>query len=63
MLQRLKEHPEVDYVKIYMRSRAFRKFADVAITKLQLERMGVKLISAKEDFGRGVHGRRHGGSH
>lgn len=38
---------------IYMRSRAFRNAGDAAITKRILAGMGVKLISAKEDFGDG----------
>jgi len=53
MIGYLKEHPEIDYVIIYMRSRAFRNYTDAAITKRQLAAMGVKLISAKEDFGEG----------
>lgn len=36
-----------------MRSRAFRNAGDAAITKRILAGMGVKLISAKEDFGDG----------
>ena len=47
------EHPEIDYVIIYMRSRAFRNFGDAVLTKRQLAKLGVKLISAKEDFGEG----------
>jgi len=47
------EHPEIDYVIIYMRSRAFRNYTDAAITKRQLAAMNVKLISTKEDFGEG----------
>jgi len=53
VLAYLREHPEIDYVIIYMRSRAFRNFTDAALTKRQLAKMGVKLISAKEDFGEG----------
>jgi site-specific DNA recombinase len=53
VLTYLREHPEIDYVIIYMRSRAFRNFTDAAITKRQLAKMGVKLVSAKEDFGEG----------
>ena len=53
MIAYLKDHPEIDYVIIYMRSRAFRNYTDAAITKRQLDAMGVKLISAKEDFGEG----------
>lgn len=54
LMQYLSEHPEIKYVFIYMRSRAFRNFTDAAITKRQLLKMGVKLISAKEDFGEGI---------
>ncbi|MBF4561192.1 recombinase family protein [Microbacterium sp. VKM Ac-2870] len=53
MLHYIEEHPEVTCVVIYMRSRAFRNLADAAITKRILASMGVKLISAKEDFGEG----------
>ncbi len=53
MLHYIEEHPEVSYLVIYMRSRAFRNLADAAITKRILASMGVKLISAKEDFGEG----------
>lgn len=53
MLRYIEHHPEVSYVVIYMRSRAFRNLADAAITKRILASMGVKLISAKEDFGEG----------
>lgn len=53
LLQFVEEHPEVGYVVIYMRSRAFRNAGDAAITKRILAGMGVKLISAKEDFGDG----------
>jgi site-specific DNA recombinase len=54
LLDYLKAHPEVKYVFIYMRSRAFRNFTDAALTKRALAKMGVKLISAKEDFGEGI---------
>ena len=53
VLAYLREHPEIDYVIIYMRSRAFRNFTDAALTKRQLAKLGVKLVSAKEDFGEG----------
>lgn len=53
LLQYVEEHPEISYVVIYMRSRAFRNSGDPAITKRILAGMGVKLISAKEDFGDG----------
>jgi site-specific DNA recombinase len=54
LLTYLKAHPEIKYVFIYMRSRAFRNFTDAAITKRALLNIGVKLISAKEDFGEGI---------
>ncbi len=54
VLKYLHEHPEIKYVFIYMRSRAFRNFTDAAITKRALLKIGVKLISAKEDFGEGI---------
>ena len=53
LLRYVAEHPEIDYVIIYMRSRAFRNFGDAVLTKRQLAKLGVKLISAKEDFGEG----------
>ncbi len=56
MLRYLEEHPEVSYVIIYMRSRIFRNQGDAAITKRILAGMGVKLVSAKEDFGDGYMG-------
>lgn len=36
-----------------MRSRVFRNFTDAAITKRQLLERGVRLVSAKEEFGEG----------
>ena len=53
LLKYIDEHPEVKYVVIYMRSRVFRNFTDAAITKRQLLEKGVRLISAKEEFGEG----------
>ncbi len=53
LLSFIEENPEVGYVVIYMRSRIFRNQADAAITKRILAGMGVKLISAKEEFGDG----------
>ncbi|MFD3425284.1 recombinase family protein [Nocardia fluminea] len=55
LLRYLAEHPEVRYVIVYMRSRAFRNRFDAAIIESQLNKMGVRLISAKEDFGEGPH--------
>ncbi len=55
LLRYLAEHPEVKYVIVYMRSRAFRNRFDAAIIETQLKAMGVRLLSAKEDFGEGPH--------
>lgn len=56
MMQYIADHPEVKYVIIYMRSRVFRNFVDAAVTKRYLEERGVKLVSAKEEFGEGYMG-------
>jgi site-specific DNA recombinase len=56
MMAYVTEHHEVKYVIIYMRSRVFRNYIDAAITKRQLAERGVKLISAKEEFGDGYMG-------
>ena len=53
LLRYIDEHPDVKYVVIYMRSRVFRNFTDAAITKRELLQKGVRLISAKEEFGEG----------
>ena len=53
MLNYLDEHRDVDYVIVYMRSRAFRNSVDAAITKRALSLFGVRIISCKEDFGTG----------
>ena len=54
MIARIKRERDVDYVIIYARSRAFRNYIDAGNTKMALAKLGVKLISAKEDFGDGV---------
>lgn len=54
LLAYLAENPGVDYVIIYMRSRAFRNLGDAVLTKRKLERLGIRLVSAKEDFGDGI---------
>ena len=57
LLRFIQEHPdEIDYVIIYMRSRAFRNYIDAGVTERQLSKLGVKLVSAKEDFGEGIWG-------
>jgi site-specific DNA recombinase len=54
LLAYLADNPHIDFVIIYMRSRAFRNLGDAVLTKRRLERMEIKLISAKEDFGEGI---------
>ena len=54
MIARIMKERDVDYVIIYARSRAFRNYIDAGNTKMALAKLGVKLISAKEDFGDGV---------
>ena len=54
MIARIAAEHDVDYVIIYARSRAFRNYIDAGNTKMALAKLGVKLISAKEDFGDGV---------
>lgn len=53
MLRFIDENPQVKYVVIYMRSRVFRNFTDAAVVKRELLAKGVRLISAKEEFGEG----------
>ncbi|MGI8612414.1 MAG: recombinase family protein [Nocardioidaceae bacterium] len=54
LLAYLTENPHIDYLIIYLRSRAFRNLGDAVLTKRRLERMDIKLMSAKEDFGEGI---------
>ena len=56
LMQRIVEQRDVDYVVIYMRSRVFRNYIEAAIVKQQLERLGVKIVSAREEFGDGYMG-------
>ena len=53
LMKRIVEQRDVDFVVIYMRSRVFRNYIEAAIVKQQLERLGVRIVSAKEDFGDG----------
>ncbi len=55
MLSYLQDNRDVDYVIVYARSRAFRNFVDAAITKRHLDKLGVRLLSAREDFGEGTY--------
>jgi site-specific DNA recombinase len=55
--QRKKDgRPLIRYVIVYMMSRAFRNALEELATKAQLAKMGVTLISAKENFGDGYLG-------
>jgi DNA invertase Pin-like site-specific DNA recombinase len=53
MLKRLAEKRDAEYVIVYNYSRAFRNRLDEAITKSTLQKLGVRLVSAKENFGEG----------
>ncbi|UGT62881.1 recombinase family protein [Nocardia asteroides] len=55
MMEYLREHPEIKYVIVYARSRAFRNYIDAALTKRLLDKLDVKLVSAREDFGDGIY--------
>ncbi|WP_280254886.1 recombinase family protein [Nocardia wallacei] len=55
LLTFLKTNPDIDYVIVYMRSRIFRNRYEAAIVDYQLKKMGIRLISAKEDFGEGPY--------
>ncbi len=54
LLSRIIKQRDVDYVVVDMRSRAFRNHIDAAVTKQQLLKLGVRLVSAQEDFGEGI---------
>ena len=56
LMKRIVEQRDVDYVVIYMRSRVFRNYIEAAIVKRQLDELGVKIVSAKEEFGEGDMG-------
>ena len=56
LLKRIVEQRDVDYVVIYMRSRVFRNYIEAAIVKRQLDELGVKIVSAKEEFDEGGMG-------
>ncbi len=57
LLAYLEYHREIDYVIVYARSRAFRNLEDAVITERHFKRIGVKLISAREDFGETIQGK------
>ncbi len=54
LIEYLRDHREIKYVIVYARSRAFRNYIDAAITKRLLDKLGVRLVSAREDFGEGI---------
>jgi len=56
LLTRIREQRDVDYVIIYMRSRIFRNYKEAVAVKTALEQLGVRIISAKENFGDGDMG-------
>ncbi|MGH3837781.1 MAG: recombinase family protein [Pseudonocardiaceae bacterium] len=55
LLRRIDERGDIDFVIIYARSRVFRNYIEAAIVKQQLDKRGVKLISANpnEYYGEG----------
>lgn len=53
IMEYLHATPDIDYLIVYMRSRAFRNHFDAAVLQIQLQKLGVRLVSAKEDFGEG----------
>ena len=53
LLAYLRDSNDVDYVIVYMRSRAFRNSTDAGITKRALSLLGIRIVSCKEDFGQG----------
>ncbi|GAA1344228.1 hypothetical protein GCM10009611_19050 [Arthrobacter roseus] len=55
MMTFLANNRDVDYVIVYARSRAFRNFVDAAITRRHLDKLDVRLLSAREDFGEGTY--------
>jgi len=55
LIDYLREHREIKYVIVYARSRAFRNYIDAALTKRLLDKLGVRLVSAREDFGDGIY--------
>ncbi len=53
MLAYIHAHPGIKYVITYNRARAFRNHFDAAIHVAQLQKLGVRLITVKDDFGEG----------
>lgn len=55
LLAYIRENPGIKYVITYNRARAFRNHFDAAIVQVQLKKLGVRLITVKDDFGEGPH--------
>jgi site-specific DNA recombinase len=55
LLAYIRDHPGIQYVITYNRARAFRNHFDAAIVQVQLKKLGVRLITVKDDFGEGPH--------
>jgi site-specific DNA recombinase len=53
MIARIQRERDVDYVIVYQMSRAFRNAHDELVTRMMLRKLGVTLVSAKENFGTG----------
>ena len=56
VLKRLNEDRDAQVLSIYMRSRAFRDYIEAGQTERELEAIGVKMVSAKEEFGDDLNG-------
>lgn len=56
VLKRFNEERDAAYLSIYMRSRAFRDYIEAGQTERELNAIGVKMVSAKEDFGEDLNG-------
>src|SRR6185437_14034069 len=53
MIARIQRERDVDSVIVYQMSRAFRNAHDELVTRMMLRKLGVTLVSAKENFGTG----------
>jgi site-specific DNA recombinase len=56
LMKRVTEKRDVDYIIIYMRSRIFRNYVKAGVVKTMFKKLGVKVISAKENFSDDVTG-------
>jgi site-specific DNA recombinase len=53
MIARIQRDRDIDYLIVYQMSRAFRNAHDELVTRMMLRKLGVTLVSAKENFGTG----------